>query len=186
MVWLGVGLRVCSGFGVWRVFLGVLLYEFLGRMVFCGFQFIVGRAGVWFSGFFEVVFFGLYIVFRCILRLAFLEDVFVIEKEMAQLVKELRQKRMIFGYSQVDVGFVVGFFFGKVFSQTIICRFEVQYFSFVNMQKLLSLLKMWLEEVDIENFLGLCNMEIILQQVRKRRRVSREIRIGNFLERVFL
>uniref|UniRef100_A0A8C4MVT6 POU domain protein n=1 Tax=Equus asinus TaxID=9793 RepID=A0A8C4MVT6_EQUAS len=118
--------------------------------------------------------------------LALPEDVSAIEKEMAQLAKELRQKRMTLGYSQAAVGFAVGPLFGKVLSQTTICRFEAQHLSLANMWKLLPLLKMWLEEVDTENLLGLCNMETILQQARKRRRASRETRIGNSLERVFL
>ncbi|XP_027461422.2 cotranscriptional regulator FAM172A isoform X2 [Zalophus californianus] len=73
-----------------------------------------------------------------------------------------------------------------VLSQTTICRFESQQLSLTNMWKLRPLLKMWLEEVDTKNFLGLCKMEMILQQARKQRRASRESRIRNNLEQLFL
>uniref|UniRef100_A0A8D2B5A5 POU domain protein n=1 Tax=Sciurus vulgaris TaxID=55149 RepID=A0A8D2B5A5_SCIVU len=106
--------------------------------------------------------------------------------EMEQLAKELKLKRMTLGYSQADVGFAVGAMFGKVLSQTTICRFEAQQLSLANMWKLRPLLKMWLEEVDAKNLLGLCRMEMILQQARKRRRASRERRIKNNLEKLFL
>lgn len=109
-----------------------------------------------------------------------------IQKEMEQLAKELRQKRMTLGYSQADVGFAVGAMFGKVLSQTTICRFKAQQLSLANMWKLRPLLQMWLEEVDEKNLLGICRMEMILQQARKQRRASRERRIGSNLEKLFL
>uniref|UniRef100_A0A8C3YNB7 POU domain protein n=1 Tax=Catagonus wagneri TaxID=51154 RepID=A0A8C3YNB7_9CETA len=126
------------------------------------------------------------ILLRCLPRPALPEDVSAVRKEMEQLAKELRQRRMTLGYSQADVGFAVGALFGKVLSQTTICRFEAQQLSLANMWKLRPLLKMWLEQVDPKNLLGICKMERILQQARKRRRASRERHIGNNLEELFL
>ncbi|XP_073744207.1 cotranscriptional regulator ARB2A isoform X1 [Callorhinus ursinus] len=86
-------------------------------------------------------------------------------------------------YGQIHFTSPPGF---MVLSQTTICRFESQQLSLTNMWKLRPLLKMWLEEVDTKNFLGLCKMEMILQQARKQRRASRESRIRNNLEQLFL
>ncbi|XP_012607272.1 POU domain, class 5, transcription factor 2 [Microcebus murinus] len=185
MVQQGVRPRVCPGPEVWGVAPGPLLYEFPGRMA-CGPQFGAAEAGAWFRSSSEVTFPGPSLALQRIPKLALPEDVPAIEKEMEQLAKELRQKRMSLGYSQADVGLAVGALFGKVLSQTTVSRFEAQQLSLANMWKLRPLLKMWLEEMDEENLLGVCKMEMILQQARKRRRASRERRIGNDLERLFL
>ncbi|NIG58343.1 POU domain, class 5, transcription factor 2-like [Pontoporia blainvillei] len=146
-----------------------------------------GEASAWFPRPSEVAFPGPCIVLWCIPTLALPEDVSAIEKEMEQLAKELRQKRMMtLGYSQADVGLLMEPLFGRVLSQTTICRFEAQQLSLTDMWKLLPLLKMWLEQVDMENLLGLCKMETILQQAGKRRWAYRERHIGNSLEKPFL
>ncbi|XP_062068384.1 POU domain, class 5, transcription factor 2 [Lepus europaeus] len=177
---------VCPGPEVWGVPLGPPLYEFQGGMVPCGSWLGAGEAGTRFWSPSEGAGPGPYIALRCVPKLALPEDVSAIQKEVKQLAQELRQKRLTLGYSQADVGYAVGALFGKVLSQTTICRFEAQQLSLANMWKLRPLLKMWLEEVDAKNLLGLCKMEMILQQSRKRRRASRERRIGNNLERLFL
>lgn len=182
----GIQMGVCPGPEVWEVPLSPPPYKFRGRMVMCEPRVGAGEAGVSFQSPSEGTFHGPYNVLRCIPRLALPEDVSAVEKEVEQLAKELRQRRMSLGYSQADVGFAVGALFGKVLSQTTICRFEAQQLSLANMWKLQPLLKMWLEEVDAKNLLGLCRMEMILQQAQKWRRASRERRIGNNLEQFFL
>lgn len=173
---------ICPGPEVWGVPLGPSPYEFRGERAPCG----AGEARAWSQNSSEVACPGPYIALRYMPNLALPEDVSAIQKEMEQLAKELRQKRMTLGYSQADVGFAVGAMFGKVLSQTTICRFEAQQLSLANMWKLRPLLKMWLEEVDEKNLMGICRMEMILQQARKRRRASRERRIGSNLEKLFL
>lgn len=181
-----VGPGVCPGPEVWGVPLGPLSYEFLGRMVPCRPWVGTGEAGTWFQSPSEDTFLWPSIVLRCIPRLALPEDASAVKKEMEQLAKELRHRRMTLGYSQADVGFTMGVLFGKVLSQTTICRFEAQQLSLTNMCKLRPLLKMWLEEVDTKNLLGLWRMKMILQQFRKERQANRERRIGNSLEKLFL
>lgn len=167
---------------VWRVPLGPSPYEFRGERVPCG----AGEARAWSQNSSEDACPGPYIALRYMPNLALPEDVSAIQKEMEQLAKELRQKRMTLGYSQADVGFAVGAMFGKVLSQTTICRFEAQQLSLANMWKLRPLLKIWLQEVDEKNLLGICRMEMILQQARKWRRASRERCIGSNLKKLFL
>ncbi|KAM6222501.1 POU domain, class 5, transcription factor 2 [Rhynchocyon petersi] len=170
--------------------LGVCLcpppYEFQGGVIPCGPWFRAEKAEPWLQNPAEDAFPRPCTDLQCTPQLVLPEDTSALEKEMEQLAKELRQKRMALGYSQADVGFSMGALFGKVLSQTTICRFEAQQLSLANMWKLRPLLKMWLKEVDAENLLGLCKMESILQQSRKRRRASRERQIGNILEKLFL
>lgn len=182
MVRPGMGPGFCPGPEVWGVPLGPSPYEFRGGIAPYG----AYETRTWSQNSSEDTYPGPYIALRYMPNLALPEDVSAIQKEMEQLAKELRQKRMTLGYSQADVGFAVGAMFGKVLSQTTICRFEAQQLSLANMWKLRPLLKMWLEEVDEKNLLGICRMEMILQQARKRRRASRERRIGSNLEKLFL
>ncbi|KAB1281369.1 POU domain; class 5; transcription factor 2 [Camelus dromedarius] len=191
MVLPRVGPRIYPGPEVWGLPPVPPAYEFQGGMVRahpvpCGPRVGAGEAGTWFPDPSEGTFPRPCIVMRCIPRLALPEDVSAVKKEVEQLAKDLRQKRMTLGYSQADVGFALGALFGKVLSQTTICRFEAQQLSLANMWKLRPLLKMWLEQVDAENLLGLCKMKMILQQARKQRQASRERRIGNNLEKLFL
>ncbi|KAK2499309.1 hypothetical protein MC885_005033 [Smutsia gigantea] len=182
----GIGPGVCPGPETWEVPLSPQTYEFRGEMVPCGRLVRAGEVQAWFPSPFQGAIPGPHIVLQCIPSLVLPQDVSVIEKEMEQLAKELRQKRLTLGYSKADVGFAVGALFGKVLSQMTICRFEAQQLSLANMWKLRPLLKMWLEEVDTKNLLGLCGMEMILQQARKWRQASRERRIRNNLEKLFL
>ncbi|XP_036781596.2 POU domain, class 5, transcription factor 2 [Manis pentadactyla] len=186
MVQPGIGPAVCPGPEMWEVPLNPQTYEFQGKMVPCERLVRAGEARAWLPNPFQGAIPGPYVTLRSIPSLALPEDVSVTEKEMEQLANELRQKRMTLGYSQADVGFAVGALFGKELSQTTICRFESQQLSLANMWKLQPLLKMWLEEVDTKNLLGLCRMEMILQQARKWRQASRERRIRNNLEKLFL
>uniref|UniRef100_A0A8I3N889 POU domain protein n=1 Tax=Canis lupus familiaris TaxID=9615 RepID=A0A8I3N889_CANLF len=56
-----------------------------------------------------------------------------LQKDLEQFAKLLKQKRITLGYTQADVGLTLGVLFGKVFSQTTICRFEALQLSFKNM-----------------------------------------------------
>ncbi|XP_025779470.1 LOW QUALITY PROTEIN: POU domain, class 5, transcription factor 2 [Puma concolor] len=186
MVQPGIQQGVSPGPEVWEMPLGPLPYKFWGGMAPCTPGVGTGKVGAWFPSPSEGTFPRPYIVLQCIPRLALPEDVSAIEKEMEQLAKELRRKRMALGYSQANVAFAVGALFGKVLSQATVCRFEAQQLSIANMWKLGLLMKMWLEEVDTKNFMGVCKIEMILQQARKRRQESRERRIVNYLEKLFL
>ncbi|XP_007462661.1 PREDICTED: POU domain, class 5, transcription factor 2-like, partial [Lipotes vexillifer] len=177
---------MCPDLEVWALSPGPPLCEFQNGMMPCRPPVGAGEASAWFPRPSEVAFPGPCIVLQCIPMLALPEDVSAVEKEMEQLAKELRQKRMTLGYSQADVGLLMGDLFGRALSQTTICHFEAQQLSLTNMWKLRLLLKMWLEQVDMENLLGLCKIETILQQAGKRRRAYRERRIGNSLEKPFL
>lgn len=185
MVQQGLRPTVCPGPEVWGVPPGPQLYEFPGRMA-CGPRFGAAEAGARFRSSSEATFPGPSLALQRSPKLVLPEDVPAIEKELQQLAKELRRKRMSLGYSQADVGLAAGALFGNVLSQTTVARFEAQQLSLANMWKLRPLLKTWLEEMDEENFLGVCKMELMLQQARRRRRASRERRIGNDLERLFL
>nr|XP_004651675.2 POU domain, class 5, transcription factor 2 [Jaculus jaculus] len=182
MVQPGMGPCIFPGPEVWGVVLGAPPYEFRGGVAPYG----AGEARTQPHSPSEESYPGPYIALRCMSKLALPEDVSAIKKELEQLARELRQKRMTLGYSQADVGFAVGVMFGKVLSQTTVCRFEAQQLSLANMWKLRPLLKKWLEEVDEKNLLGLCRMDITLQRARKRRRTSRERRIGVNLEKLLL
>ncbi|MBW01591.1 POU domain, class 5, transcription factor 2, partial [Eschrichtius robustus] len=186
MVLPGVRPGMCPGPEVWPLPPGPPPCEFRDEMMPCRPRVGAGEVSAWFPRPSEVAFPGPGLVLQCIPTLALPEDTSAAEKEMEQLAKELRQKRMTLGYSQADVGFAMGALFGKALSQATICRLEAQQLSLANMWKLRPLLKMWLEQVDMENLLGLHKMETILQQARKRRRAYRERRIGSSLEKLFL
>lgn len=179
-----IGPGICPGPKVWGVPLGHPSYELWGQVAHS--RLGAGEAGTHFWSSPEGTCVGPYFALRVIPNLALPEDISAIEKEVKQLANELREKRLTLGYSQADVGLAVGALCGKVLSQTTICRFEAQQLSLANMWKLQPLLKKWLQEVDEKNLLGLCKMEMILQQSRKRRCVRREKRIRNHLERFFL
>ncbi|XP_070593914.1 POU domain, class 5, transcription factor 1 isoform X2 [Erythrolamprus reginae] len=69
-------------------------------------------------------------------------------EELEQFAKELKHKRITLGFTQADVGMALGLLYGKMFSQTTICRFEALQLSFKNMCKLKPLLQRWLQEAD--------------------------------------
>ncbi|XP_060045420.1 POU domain, class 5, transcription factor 1 isoform X2 [Erinaceus europaeus] len=114
------------------------------------------------------------------------QDIKELQKELEQFAKLLKQKRITLGYTQADVGLTLGVLFGKVFSQTTICRFEALQLSFKNMCKLRPLLQKWVEEADNnENLQEICKAETLLQ-ARKRKRTSIENRVRGNLESMYL
>nr|6YOV_K Chain K, Green fluorescent protein,POU domain, class 5, transcription factor 1 [Aequorea victoria] len=114
------------------------------------------------------------------------QDIKALQKELEQFAKLLKQKRITLGYTQADVGLTLGVLFGKVFSQTTICRFEALQLSFKNMCKLRPLLQKWVEEADNnENLQEICKAETLVQ-ARKRKRTSIENRVRGNLENLFL
>ncbi|XP_077644066.1 POU domain, class 5, transcription factor 3 [Lonchura striata] len=68
--------------------------------------------------------------------------------ELEQFAKDLKHKRIMLGFTQADVGLALGTLYGKMFSQTTICRFEALQLSFKNMCKLKPLLQRWLNEAE--------------------------------------
>uniref|UniRef100_A0A8C8RGX3 POU domain protein n=1 Tax=Pelusios castaneus TaxID=367368 RepID=A0A8C8RGX3_9SAUR len=108
-------------------------------------------------------------------------------EEMEQFAKELKHKRITLGFTQADVGLALGVLYGKMFSQTTICRFEALQLSFKNMCKLKPLLQRWLDEADSNaNLQEMCSMESALLQARKRKRTSIETAARGSLESYFL
>ncbi|CAN9504971.1 unnamed protein product [Ophioblennius macclurei] len=69
-------------------------------------------------------------------------------EELEQFAKELKHKRITLGFTQADVGLALGNLYGKMFSQTTICRFEALQLSFKNMCKLKPLLQRWLNDAE--------------------------------------
>ncbi|XP_059571495.1 POU domain, class 5, transcription factor 3 isoform X1 [Alligator mississippiensis] len=69
-------------------------------------------------------------------------------EELEQFAKDLKHKRITLGFTQADVGLALGTLYGKMFSQTTICRFEALQLSFKNMCKLKPLLQRWLNEAE--------------------------------------
>ncbi|XP_069468254.1 POU domain, class 5, transcription factor 3-like [Ambystoma mexicanum] len=109
-------------------------------------------------------------------------------EELEQFAKALKHKRITLGFTQADVGLALGSLYGRMFSQTTICRFEALQLSFKNMCKLKPLLQRWLNEAEnTDNMEELCNMEQMLAQARKRkRRTSIENNVRGTLESFFL
>ncbi|GCC24763.1 hypothetical protein chiPu_0003165 [Chiloscyllium punctatum] len=81
------------------------------------------------------------------------EEEYPTKEKMEQFAKELKHKRITLGFTQADVGLALGNLYGKMFSQTTICRFEALQLSFKNMCKLKPILQRWLN--DAENNGGL-------------------------------
>ncbi|XP_056668712.1 neural proliferation differentiation and control protein 1 isoform X4 [Monodelphis domestica] len=117
-------------------------------------------------------------------------------EELELFAKELKHKRISLGFTQADVGMALGTLYGKMFSQTTICRFEALQLSFKNMCKLKPLLQRWLQAVEnTENPQEalavpcppqMCSMEQVLAQARKRkRRTSIETSVKGTLEGFF-
>ncbi|MEE6504931.1 hypothetical protein FKM82_005380 [Ascaphus truei] len=109
-------------------------------------------------------------------------------EELEQFAKDLKHKRITLGFTQADVGLALGTLYGKMFSQTTICRFEALQLSFKNMCKLKPLLQRWLNEAENnDNLQELINMEHVLAQARKRkRRTSIENNVKGNLENYFM
>ncbi|XP_074871404.1 POU domain, class 5, transcription factor 3-like [Carettochelys insculpta] len=115
------------------------------------------------------------------------EDTPPTSEELEQFAKDLKHKRITLGFTQADVGMALGTLYGKMFSQTTICRFEALQLSFKNMCKLKPLLQRWLNEAENSDSLQeLCNAEQVLAQARKRkRRTSIENNVRGTLESFF-
>ncbi|XP_048472644.1 POU domain, class 5, transcription factor 3 [Rhincodon typus] len=109
-------------------------------------------------------------------------------EDLKHFAKKLKKKRIIMGFTQAEVGLALGALYGKMFSQTTICRFEALQLSYKNMCKLRPLLQRWLEEAkDNENFQELCSMEQRLATARKRkRRTSIDSNVKGLLEAAFI
>ncbi|XP_006897084.1 PREDICTED: POU domain, class 5, transcription factor 1-like [Elephantulus edwardii] len=106
------------------------------------------------------------------------KDIKTRQKDLEQFAKLLKQKRITLVYTQADVGLTLGVLFGKVFSQTTICRFEALQLSFKNMCKLQPLLQKRNEEADNnENLQEIRKTETLLQQARKKKRTSIETQV---------
>ncbi|XP_075690236.1 POU domain, class 5, transcription factor 1.1-like [Rhinoderma darwinii] len=110
------------------------------------------------------------------------------EIEMEQFARDMKQKRVSMGFTQADVGYALGVLYGKMFSQTTICRFESLQLSFKNMCQLKPVLSRWLEEADNnDNLQEMINREQILAQSRKRkRRTNIENMVKDSLETYFM
>ncbi|XP_073498464.1 POU domain, class 5, transcription factor 1.1-like [Phyllobates terribilis] len=110
------------------------------------------------------------------------------EKEMEQFAKEVKQKRVAIGFTQSDVGCILGILYGKMFSQTTICRFESLQLSFKNMCQLKPLLKKWLNDTaKTPDLQELISKEQAAAQSRKRkRRTNIENIVKDSLEICFL
>uniref|UniRef100_A0A8C8RD79 POU domain protein n=1 Tax=Pelusios castaneus TaxID=367368 RepID=A0A8C8RD79_9SAUR len=115
------------------------------------------------------------------------EDATPTSEELEQFARDLKHKRISLGFTQADVGMALGTLYGKMFSQTTICRFEALQLSFKNMCKLKPLLQRWLNEAESSDGLPeLCNAEQVLAQARKRkRRTSIENNVKGTLESFF-
>ncbi|XP_005799711.1 POU domain, class 5, transcription factor 1-like [Xiphophorus maculatus] len=109
-------------------------------------------------------------------------------EELEQFAKELKHKRITLGFTQADVGLALGNLYGKMFSQTTICRFEALQLSFKNMCKLKPLLQRWLDEAETsENPQEMYKIERVFVDTRKRkRRTSLEGAVRSALEAYFI
>uniref|UniRef100_A0A8C7XAK5 POU domain protein n=1 Tax=Oryzias sinensis TaxID=183150 RepID=A0A8C7XAK5_9TELE len=109
-------------------------------------------------------------------------------EELEQFAKELKHKRITLGFTQADVGLALGNLYGKMFSQTTICRFEALQLSFKNMCKLKPLLQRWLDEAETsENPQDMYKIERVFADTRKRkRRTSLEGAVRSALEAYFI
>uniref|UniRef100_UPI00398ECF34 POU domain, class 5, transcription factor 3-like n=1 Tax=Pristiophorus japonicus TaxID=55135 RepID=UPI00398ECF34 len=109
-------------------------------------------------------------------------------EDLEQFAKELKKKRITMGFTQAEVGLALGALYGKMFSQTTICRFEALQLSYKNMCKLKPLLQRWLEEAkDNDNFQELCSIEQTLAPTQKRkRRTSIDNNVKGTLETTFM
>ncbi|XP_053329149.1 POU domain, class 5, transcription factor 1.1-like [Spea bombifrons] len=110
------------------------------------------------------------------------------EVEMEQFAKELKHKRVSLGYTQADVGYMLGIIFDKLFSQTTICRFESLQLSYKNMCQLKPLLSHWLVVAEkYDNLLELLTKEQSLIHTRKRkRRTNIEAVVKAHLEKYYM
>ncbi|XP_038538764.1 LOW QUALITY PROTEIN: POU domain, class 5, transcription factor 1 [Canis lupus familiaris] len=116
------------------------------------------------------------------------QDIKSPQKDLEQFAKLLKQKRITLGYTQADVGLTLGVLFGKVFSQTTICRFEALQLSFKNMCKLRPLLpERWVEEADNnENLQEICKAETLVQARKEKAKQVLRTEVRGNLRNMFL
>lgn len=109
-------------------------------------------------------------------------------EELELFAKELKHKRITLGFTQADVGLALGNLYGKMFSQTTICRFEALQLSFKNMCKLKPLLQRWLNDAETsDNPQDMYKIERVFVDTRKRkRRTSLEGTVRSALESYFV
>lgn len=97
------------------------------------------------------------------------QNIKVLQKDLQQFAKLLKQKRITLEYTQANAGHMVRVIFWKVFSQTTICYFEALQLSFKNMCKLRPLLQKWVEEADKdENLQEICKTETLVQAPKRK------------------
>ncbi|KAM4661987.1 POU domain, class 5, transcription factor 1.2-like [Discoglossus pictus] len=110
-----------------------------------------------------------------------------ISQEMEQFVRELKQKRISMGFTQLDVGHALGVLYGKPFSQTTICRFESLQLSDKNMNKLKPILVKWMHEMEHKTDLQeVLNRATMIPQAQKRKqRTSIDAQARLVLENFF-
>ncbi|XP_073498462.1 POU domain, class 5, transcription factor 1.2-like [Phyllobates terribilis] len=108
--------------------------------------------------------------------------------DMENFTKNLKSKRVSLGYTQADVGYALGVLYGKIFSQTTICRFESLQLSFKNMCKLKPILNKWLKDLDTkDNLEELLNRGQVQNPAQKRKhRTSIENNVKRRLENYFM
>ncbi|CAI9572161.1 unnamed protein product [Staurois parvus] len=117
-----------------------------------------------------------------------LEEEVTTTAEMEQFARDLKHKRITLGFTQADVGYALGLFFGKTFSQTTVCRFESLQLSFKNMCKLKPLLRRWQHEVETNDKIHelLSRGQISPQTQKRKHRTSIENNVKRILENYFV
>ncbi|KAM5146356.1 POU domain, class 5, transcription factor 1.1-like [Mantella aurantiaca] len=109
------------------------------------------------------------------------------EMELEQFAMDVKQKRVSLGFTQEDVGHALGYLYGKLFSQTTICRFESLQLSYKNMCKLKPLLHRWLLEAEQNENLQqvISQRQAMAQSLKRKRRTTIENIVRNHLEKCF-
>ncbi|XP_075181055.1 POU domain, class 5, transcription factor 1.1-like [Anomaloglossus baeobatrachus] len=112
------------------------------------------------------------------------------KEEMAKFVKVVREKRAQTGFTQADVGILLGSLSlnGRVLSQATICRFESNQLSFRNMCQLKPLMARWMEKVDQQENLDelLRKCQAVARTQKKKPRTVIENFVKERLETYFL
>ncbi|XP_040191593.1 POU domain, class 5, transcription factor 1.1-like [Rana temporaria] len=80
--------------------------------------------------------------------------------EMEKFARDMKQKRLAMGFTQADVCYAVGALYGKIFTQTTICKFESVQLTYKNMCRIKPFLQRWLKEAKNNDHL----QEMINQQ----------------------
>ncbi|XP_076334113.1 POU domain protein 2-like [Tachypleus tridentatus] len=110
-------------------------------------------------------------------------------KDLEDFAKTFKQKRIMFGFTQADVGLAIGRYYGKDFSQTTISRFEALNLSFKNMFKIKPFIQRWLEDVDRSFNKNLSPLSESSEETisrRRKRRTSIDANVRLALEKAFV